>query len=755
MNDAIITPSIDLGETVRAVLTGAWRQRWIIAVSLALCSMAGLYHALTATPEYTARASLVIDPRMNTSPIESTSSAPVMVLSDQLLVDSEVKVLASRDLTNRLVERLGLLERNVQPEPPGLIKQVSNAVLGFLEELVGAAPPPVVTDPEVAALRRRESVRRKLTRDLSVSRSGDTYVVDVAFTSGDPVFAATVVNALVDEYFVLQAEAALDNTQRISDWLASRIEVVAEDVAQADAAVEAYREENDLYLAGSEDLPSTMELRVANARLISTRTQLVNLNALIAEIEAAVREGNVNINVPDYSTASLQRLRESLTAARERERELLAGLDPGHALVVRARAEQDDIRALILEELSDIAERLRAQVGTMERELADSGERIEGLQRRESEMEAASIRLRELEREAESKRRLYETILEELNATAEKTTFASTTARVIAAAVPPDRKSAPNRKLILVLSIFAGGVLGGGIAFLREALNDTFLLANDVTDELGLPLIGLTPRITDDLARSKHAQTLGAKAVGLLQGRKRRERSRATFAADNPMSMFAETLRALDMRLFGTGKGPDDIGIVLGFTSARKGEGKSTLSANFAAMKAALGYRVVLIDLDVRGVSLSRLFAGLPKSASLASILDDPNLINRLAPLGALRGAHFIHTDSRRRGLMLADPRVLQSVDEMIGDLRERFDYVVIDLPPLNCLIDANVIAPLTDKMVLGVEWGQARRVEVARLMSQEGVSAAQFVGAIYTKVPLKAYASYNGSAVRDYYSYA
>lgn len=750
-SDVILTPSVDLGESVRAVLSGAWRQRWIIGLVAFVCSIVGLVYALTAEPLYTSSASLVIDPRISNSPSEVT--APMLLLSDQLLVDSEVKVLASRSLSDRLVDRLGLLDQPYEPASPGLVTVAANWMRELIADVTGTAEgEPAPLNPQAAEARRREELRRELVRPLTIERSGETYVVIVSYTSPEPAFAAEVVNALVDEYFLAQAAASLENTQRVNDWLADRVDVVAQDVALADAAVEDYRRENNLYTAG-EQLPATVELRVANDQLIATRSEVLDLTAQIAQLEAAIRGGNLNITVTQGESASLARLRETYAQARERERELLAELDEGHELVQRARADQARTRQLILEELGNVAQRLETRVATLRNEEERIEERIAGLQRQQSLDEAKSIRLRELERETESKRRLYESMLEQLNATAEQTTFAATPARVIASAVPPVRKSAPNTKLIVVLATFGGLVLGGALAFLREALNDTFLLADDVKSELGLPLIGLTPRMGDDKGHLHSVHALPARLMLTVRDRLKRDVSRATFAADNPLSMFAETLRALDMRLCGGPKGPGESSIVVGFTSASKGEGKTTLAANFAAMKAALGYHVAVIDLDVRAAGLTALMG--PKAKSINTIhsaLVAYDSVEEPMKLPGMRGAYLIASDERR--VMLADPRVLRELANLLDRLRADFDYVVIDLPPLNGLVDANIVAPLTDQMVLALEWGQTRKSQVNRLLPADSDMISHFIGAIYTKVPLKSYASYNGSSVREYYSY-
>lgn len=753
--DALIPAAVDISSTVRAVVAGLLRQRFVIAAITAAFVALGLAYAMTATPTFTSTASVLVDPRIPSSPTTGATAAPILLLSDQLVVDSEVKVLQSRELSARLLDRIKEIGR--QPPPEGsifdVVSEAVDAARNAVEGLTGGTRD-VVVDSETALLRAREAERLALVRNLAIERSGETYVIDVAYSSTSPAFAATVVNTLVDEYFLLQAQAALENTRRLNDWLSARVANLAEEVAAADAAVDSYRLANNLFGVDDESVNSSVrnELAEANAQLITTRSELIDIDAQIDQLNNAIATDVVSVSVDPETSTTIGELRRSYFEKVDRARELAQQLGPDHALVLTARANTERARDLIVEELGNAAEALRVRRATFAAQAQTTQLRIDDLQRAIGEEDQKSIRLRQLQNGADAKRTLYQSLLQQLNDTAQKESFAPTPARIIARAVPADQKSAPNAKLVVVLAMFGGLVFGSAIAFLREELNDSLVRVDDVEHGLDLPLIGLAPLIGDDMRRLRRwgVKVPQGQHKALRFGRRPNQNLR--FAADFPRSMRAETLRNLDARIAGDPNAPRRC-VVVGLTSAKKGEGKSTLCANFAVMKADRGHRVAVLDLDVRALGFTGLARSVSKQNMLDGLLAGTSKLGDVVPSAHLSGVHVI-SPGRRDAVILSEPDTLRALARLIADMRTSFDYVIVDLPPLTGLVDAELAAQLTDQMVLVVEWGRTRLGQLKHLLSVNGRVRQSLVGAIYSKVRLKSYVDYNGRAIEDYYSY-
>ena len=755
--DALIPPVVDISGTVRAVAAGLWRQRFVIAAAVAVFVAIGLAYAVTATPMFTSTASVLVDPRIPSSPSTAPTAAPILLLSDQLVVDSEVKVLQSRELSGRLLDSI----KASGSAPPAawsifsVVTDAMDAARAALEGITGG-PAVVAVDPETARLRAREAERLDLVRNLEIERSGETYVIDVAYTSTGPAFSARVVNTLINEYFLLQAAAALENTRRLNEWLSARVASLAQEIASADAAVDSYRQENNLYgldAAASTTTATRNELNEANTQLIGTRSELINVDAQISQLENAIATDVVSVTVDAETSTSLGELRRSYFEKVDRARELAQRLGENNVLLVDARANAERARALIVEELRNAAEALRVRRATLDVQSQTTQKRIDDLQRVIAAEDQKSIRLRELQNEADAKRTLYQSLLQQLNDTAQKESFAASPARIIARAVPADEKSAPNAKLVLVLAVFGGLVFGSAFAFLREEMNDSLRRVDDIEHGLDLPLIGVAPLIADDMQRLRRAGVKLPAGQGKGRGAARsRPAQIMRFAADVPQSMRAETLRALDARIAGDPSAPSRC-VVLGLTSATKGEGKSTLAANFAVMKAERGYRVAVLDLDVRALGFTELARQVPKSNLLDALIAGSATLEGVVPSPSLSGVTVI-SPGRRDALILSEPEVMRALARLITQMRASYDYVVVDLPPLTGLVDAELAAALTDQMVLVVEWGRTRLGQLRQLLATNARVRQSLIGVIYSKVRLKSYFDYNGRAIEDYYSY-
>lgn len=742
---------IDLATSLRSAASGLWRQRGLIVLVTLGMTLLTVLHVLTAQPLYTARASIIIDPRISTSPGETV--APALLLSDALVVDSEVVVLQSRDLLDRLIDRLGLIDENAPPPEPGLVTRLGQQLRELSAGVLGTALPPRVDD-EVSAGRLREKLRRNLANRINIERVGGTYVIGIAVTDGNPVSAAETANALVDEYFAMQARAQADHREGVTAWLSERVEVLAGAVQAADAAVEAYRSEAGLFAVENERLPAAAELVTANRLLVETRTEMLTVGAQLDQLRESISSGDIQTGLEgDLRSSTFIALHARFIDLTEQEKILTARLGPNATAVGSVRDQLAQARDNVLDELGRIAERMERQLEGLSRRAEATEGRIVELRRLTMDDAQKSIRLRELEREAAGKRVLYESMLAQLNSTTEQQTFESSAARVIARAVPPDTKSAPQSKMLVVLAVVGGLILGSGGAFLRETMDNRMRRPEDVQDELGFPLIGVAPNFADDLNLLRRGDK--GRAISWREqrhGKLTRKGAQLRFAADHPQSMFADSLRSLMVALNRQDK-PEQGGRVVALTSVRKGEGKSILAGNLATMLAGKGHRVVLLGLDMRRPALGDLVHELPPENQLDRLVLGLSEVEEVQPNQALHGLHLISNTGPSQ-LSLADEKTRRDTAALVEKLRRHFDHVVVDLGPSDGFADSRAAMRLFDSLVLAVEWGQTRKEALRRAVQDRDIDPARFLGAIYTKVPISAYVSYNGRLSREYYKY-
>lgn len=666
-------PDVDLASTIRALRGGLARQwRLIGAITLAL-TLLSLAYVLAATPQYTARAALVIDPRISNS--LSGPEAPTLLLSDALVVDSELKILSSREVTTRAA-----------------------ADLGLFDEAAGEAD----ANREAS---RREAVRRQMMQNFQIRRDGGTYVIDIAYQSADPVFAMRAVNALIDAYFRVSSDASMSDTLRISAWLDQRVRVLAQEVQAADLAVTNYRRENELFTMRNDVLPSQAELSDAMDRLISLRSDLIETGTKIDKIHgivasdsvAALMDGTLGGDVASPALRDFQTRYAGLVAE---ERDLVQRWGASSDSVARNREDQNQLRDLMLDEAAQIAVRLNTQQEAIRREIASTETQIVELRARANSDAEKSIRLHELERDADAKRGQHDQMFQEMISATQRETFQRAPARIIARAVPPDQPSAPNAKRLLILTIFGGLVLGSAIAFLREIMDNRLRRISDLRDGLGLRYLGFVPGRGGQMPNAAGAQALRG-LVAELQQRK-----------------------------------PDGTGLVTGIGAFGAADGQAALSGWLAEAIAQGGSRTALLNLGRQADSLSAMPAD--------PVVIGNDLSGDLALLRAAQVPGRPQIVSLAAAPDLLAPAHQRELRDLIAALRADLDHLLLILPPLDDRAGADIAAAMTDGVLLAVRWGDKTLPDASAALSASSSLRQKLIGAVFAAPDGHGFSLYN-----------
>jgi len=214
-----------------------------------------------------------------------------------------------------------------------------------------------------------------------------------------------------------------------------------------------------------------------------------------------------------------------------------------------------------------------------------------------------------------------------------------------------------------------------------------------------------------------------------------RDGSVCWMVAEQPLSRFAEAIRSVKLAtdLNGTNKGHK----VIGFTSALPNEGKSTVAAALALLAAQVGGKVIIVDCDLRNPSLSRTLA--PKATlGIVDVLAGEQSLDDaiwrdgpggMAFLPAVSGSRLFHTSE----VLASEP-----VKQLIYDLRESYDYVVVDLPPLAPLIDVRATSHLVDGYFLVIEWGRTKIDVVQHALNSTPLVYEGLLGTILNKAKME-----------------
>jgi succinoglycan biosynthesis transport protein ExoP len=351
--------------------------------------------------------------------------------------------------------------------------------------------------------------------------------------------------------------------------------------------------------------------------------------------------------------------------------------------------------------------------------------------------------LRELERESETYRTLYQTFMQRYQEAIQQQSFPVSEARVITAATPPESASYPKRGLILALSLVFGAMVGSGLGALREYRDRVFRVASHVRDELGLEFLGMLQAVDAPVTfKSEKGENQDPRQIHPTNSVQR-------YSIDHPLSSFSETLRsakvAVDLAL--GDRRPKVVGVI----SVLPNEGKSTVAKNFASLLAHLGARTVLIDGDLRNPGLTRGIARQAEAGLLEAIRGDRS-IRDLLLWEQDSGLFVLPAVIKKRVQHSSEILSSAGMHNVLTEFGKAFDYIIIDVPPLGPVVDVRAAASLFDAFIFVVEWGRTPRIMVQNILTSDNALFEKTVGVLFNKVNMQKVNLYESYGSKDYY---
>ncbi|MBL8701927.1 MAG: polysaccharide biosynthesis tyrosine autokinase [Alphaproteobacteria bacterium] len=691
-----------------------WRGRWLIAGGAVLAGLAAAAALQLVTPRYAAQGMLVIESqRLN---IPELQGAVADATLDSAIVRSEVQILRSRALVAAVAQSLALDRRpefNPPPDADGTTARLWRAALARLptawreriETMEGGTEAPSEPPSSQAV---EAAVVARVQGDLAVSNDGRSHIVSVEFLGEDPELSAAIVNRLMERYIADKTATRSRTNQEASAALGNRLEELRGEVEELDRQVQEYRRRYELV--------ETRLGTVGSQQIADLNTQLTLARAERAQVESRLQAASGVARGP-RGAADIQevlgsplivRLREREAEIAQREAEISTRFGPNHPQRRQAQAELAEIRRSLGGEIDKVVGSIRAQFDAarnreraLDRQLAELRERATRATQAESE-------LRQIEKEADARRLLYQSFQQraELTATATPAQLQSN-ARIVSAAVAPLRPATPRRALVLPLAALGGALAGCGAALLRTRRDDGFTRLDAVAAATGLPGLAAIPR---------------------LPGRKLRA-SPARVVVEDPASPVAETLRGLRARLRLGARGGPRVVLV---ASALDGEGKSSIAAALARIGALDGLRTLLIEGDLRRPSIAQLLGrglqggGLERALAAPDALAEATTFDLPTGLSVLAAAAAIDAPHRA----LAEP----TLRELLAGARASFDLVVVDAPPVMLVSDAILIAEHCDAIVLVVESERTARSLVSEAVARLASAGRPIAGVVLSK---------------------
>ena len=658
-----------------------WNGKWVIAAVMVLTIGYSANHVFrVAVPQYGASARLVFtSPASEFSEIGSILSGFYI---DEATINTEIAIIRSRGVIEKLVEELDLTadpEFNAALRPaeePGLLPSPDDIKAWISDLLSPSAPSETVqTGPAVAAMTAEEkTLNRTVAAVLSaitVTPRREAYILDINAVTRSAAKSALIANTLARIYFEDQVAAKLESVEYSVTWMTNRVDELNRELQDRQEEVRAFR-------AGAE-VTDPRQLEALQLRRIDLAGRLADLEATAAR--AAERTALLEGLIADPTEPEMEALGDPLLA------QILS-----EGLTASNRAAAVERLGTLLDEAERAMSRGREQQGAVAQSLSDlEAEIADG---------AGQIdELTQLEFAVDATQQLYETLLLQQKESASRLGIQQADGRVLSRAIPGQLVS-PRKAATLVFSAFLGFLVGTALVLIWSQFRGGVRSIEEIEQISDAPVIGQLPLI-----------------------RQRSRRRFVDYLVSKPTSHFVESIRNLRTSLLLAEAGAAPKVIVV--SSSIPNEGKTSLSVALAANLAGISGKVLLVEGDIRRNSLSQYIAG----AGDAGLID---VIERDLPVAeAVHREERIGIDILQSGtgkVIAADFFSGPGFARFIESMRETYDHIVIDTPPVLVVPDARIIARHGDALVYCIHWGRAVPAQV-----RQGVRELAAVGVAVT----------------------
>ncbi|MGX9431242.1 MULTISPECIES: GumC family protein [Bradyrhizobium] len=426
-----------------------WRRKAAIAAAALLCACIAVGIGKSLTPKYTATAQLYVDPRELQLVERELTPRAQDVSGLAMVVDSEARVITSNSVLLQVIKNTNL---DKDPEFGG--GGDGKSLLGALLGLVGIEQRPTVEQQHQATM----SALDALSRHINVRKTDRTFVVDIDVWSYEPVKAAMLANALSTAYLAESKQSQAAAARRATRDLSGRLKELQERLRNAENMLAVYKAQNN-FVGTQDTLIADQQLSASNQRLAAARALTLDAQAKYDQIEASRRNASDPGAIPEaLQSPTIANLRAQYADAKKRQAELQSELGPRHPALRQVEQQVEDLRRTIREEIDRFAQAAKNDLTRARDYEASLNKALDAQKRQSVQMSQASVRLRELERDVEASRDVYQSFLKRSRETEEQESLNTSSARVIGEATVPQRRTFPPAMSLLAM---IGFVLGG------------------------------------------------------------------------------------------------------------------------------------------------------------------------------------------------------------------------------------------------------------------------------------------------------
>lgn len=713
------------------ILNTLWRRRWLIGAVIASIMMATVVVLFQITPSYRAQALLIIEGRSPnfTSPVNVSFGQ----LADPESIQSEMVILRSPTLAKKVIDRLGLQQ---MPEFNPALRESGSLVAVWAEfqrlaekgieslfgqsyrqrSVIAAASSSGQQTGAVGA-----NVINAFLDNLEVSVQGSSRVISLAFSSHDPDVAAKVPNTLAEIYFQEQRQSKREIAELDAAILDEQVAALRKEVDAEDQAVETYRKQSGL-------LRSEQAVPLTNQRIGDASRQLAQARASRWQAEARLNQlrelervpGEIDSSSELMNSALIPFLREQEAELRRERARMSVRYGPKHAQMLSLEEGIREIQARLKAEKSRVIEGYRNDVVVARAREATLQNYFDRVEADVTESNEKEIKLRSLEREADSDRALLATMMARLKESRQQRAIDAQQAdgRVVSLADIPSQAAFPKVGAMMALALVGSTLLSMLIVLVSEQRDRGFSSRREVEETMGMRVLGSVPK--------------------LEVFRKLGSRPGSHPSQDQSNVVLKESMRSIYESILLSDRENAPRSLLI--TSSVADEGKTAVAVGLARMEALTGSNVLVMDADLRRPDIHHAF-GATESPGLVDLVTGEVDLETVLRRDQVCGAWYMTA-----GRPASDPLTIltsEAFDEILAKLVARFDLIIIDSPPSQMFLDARILSTKIEKTLLVVRCGETPQQVVQDTLKRHAESGARFTGVVLSMTDGKAEPQY------------
>ena len=722
---------VTLNDYLRILL----RRKWLILLTFLCFTGSAVAFSFLMTPIYQACTTIMVEKEGGME--DYIFTMPTMIGSDSK-IRNQVEILKSRTLAEAVVK--AVLDSPHQ-------KAFENIVM---------------TKSKVTP--SKDQFTKMIQENLSVTPIRDTDIIEVKMTAPNPRMAALLANTVASEYHKRSLQISRGEISEVRQFLQNQLQIVQDSLLLAEEGLKDYMQSEEVSALPEETKEMIKQLaefesllNEANIELESNQRRLAYMKRQLDE-----RKGRLLDEITQISTPVIQKLRSEMANLEAMRAEYMSqGVQETHPKMQQILNRIEETKNKLIAETSQLVSRnltlkdplaysqdLLGNILSLEIEIQSLSAKADGLQKivnrysaRMNKLPEKSLKLARLERSTTVGENIFLMLKEKYEEVRIKEAGQIGNVRIIDKAVAPESPIKPKKKLNVLLGAFLGLLLGGGIAVLLESLDASLKSIEDV-EALGVPVLGHIPKIKET---QKHRGRIKSESGMNREAVRVAAHLLTHFAPKSPVSEAYRTLRT-NIQFSNLDNPPQTILI----TSPGPGEGKSTTVANLAITFSQMETKTLLMDTDFRRPVLHSIF-GMEKEPGVTNYLA-----GKISLEGILRKTPVENLDVITCGVIPPNPSELlasEKMKEFVAQLKNKYQMILFDSPPVIAVTDAVVLSLLLDGVVLVICAGQTSQQGLVRAKTLLENVNAKVMGGVLNKIEAKStYGSYHYYYYYHYY---